>query len=157
MALTSQNAAAGFTATLKNSVLSEATQRQHELQAMERALDREAESVIKAKDALDNILQWIVETNETPLTTLDFEMLQSHHNRLTEFSNQCESIVTERQSLLQATTSADGTVGLAHQELLTCLYAAFPVDYPVLSTAIRLKQVCKQCQQMIRDHLVRQV
>ena len=72
-----------------------------------------------------------------------------------EFHDRCETVARERQSLLHATTSADAQVGIAHQELVTCLYVAFPVAYPVLSTAVRVEQVCEECQRAIRDHLVR--
>jgi hypothetical protein len=157
VALAPQNATTGFTAGLKNGVLSEAAQRQRELRAMERALDREAASLIDAKNTLDGVLQWLTEANETRLTTLDFAALRARHDRLDGFRNQCGTIARERQSLLHATTSADGEVGIAQQELVGCLYVAFPVAYPVLSTVVRVEQVCLRCQRAIRDHLVRRV
>lgn len=157
MALSPRNAAAGFTNEVKQGVLSEATERQSELSAMERALKRERASLVEAKVQLDEPIQWIVDENETPLTELDFTALQAYHDRLDGFQAKCETIASERQALLQATTSANGRVGIAHQELVSCLYPTFPVAYPVLSTSVRVKQVCEHCQQVIRDHLIRRV
>lgn len=155
VALAPQNATEGFAVGLKNSILSEAAQRRRELRAMERALDREETALNEAKDTIDEVLQWIVEANETQLTELGFEALRARHDRLDEFYDQCETIARERQSLLHATTSADAQVGIVHQELVKCLYVAFPVTYPVLSTIVRIEQVCDECQRVVRDHLVR--
>jgi hypothetical protein len=157
VALAPQNVTTGFTSNLKNGILSEVAQRQHELRAMERALDREEESLVGAKDVTDEVLQWIVDVNETRLTELDFEALRVRHDRLDGFHDHCATVVRERQSLLHATTSADGKAGIAQQELVKCLYVAFPVTYPVLSTVVRVEQVCDECQRAIRDHLVRRV
>lgn len=157
MALAPQNATTGFTAGLKQGVLSETAQRRRELRAMERALDREKASLVETKDAIDEMLEWIVDANETDLTELGFEALRARNDRLDGFHDRCETVARERQSLLHATTSADAQVGIAHQELVTCLYVAFPVAYPVLSTAVRVEQVCEECQRAIRDHLVRRV
>lgn len=157
VALAPQNATAGFTTGIKNSVLSEATQRQRELRAMEHALDREETSLAEANDVVDDVLQWIIEANETRLTTLDFEALRARHDRLNTFHTRCDTVVRERQSLLQTITSAEGKAGIDHRELLNCLYVAFPVGYPVLSTVVRVEQVCSQCQRALRDHLVRRV
>jgi hypothetical protein len=157
VALAPQNATTGFTAGLKQGVFSEATQRRRELRVMERALDREKASLIGAKDAINEVLQWIIDANETALTDLGFEALRARHDRLDGFCDRCKTIAQERQSLLHATTSADAQVGIAHQELVNCLYVAFPVAYPVLSTVVRVEQVCDECQRTIRDHLVRRV
>lgn len=157
VALAPQNATTSFAAGLKNSVLSEATQRQSELRAMKNALDREQASLVRATESIDEVLQWIVDANETALTDLDFEALRTRYDRLDGFHGQCETVARERQSLLHATTSADGKAGIAHQELINSLYAAFSVAYPVLSTVVRIEQVRNQCQRAIRDHLVRRV
>lgn len=157
VALTSQNATTGFTANVKQGVLSEAVQRRRELRVMGRALDREQVSLSETKDAIDEVLEWIIDANDTPLTELEFESLRARHDRLDDFHDQCDTVAQERQSLLHATTSADGQVGIAHHELMNCLYAAFPVTYPVLSTVVRLEQICDECQRAVRDHLVRRV
>lgn len=157
VALAPQNATTGFADGLKSGVLSEAAQRQHELQAMERALDREEASLVGGKDETDEILQWTIEANETALTELGFEALRTRYDQLDGFRGRCEAIVQERQSLLHATTSVDGQTGIAHQQLVDCLYVAFPVAYPVLSTVLRVEHVCDECQQAIRDHLIRRV
>ncbi|EMA53190.1 DUF7260 family protein [Halococcus salifodinae] len=157
MALAPRNATVGFTAGLKNGVLSEITQRRSELRAMAGALDREAESLDEAKGVLDDVLGWIVEANETPLTELGFDELRSRHDRLAEFRDRCDGLARDRQSVLRATTTGDGEAGIAHQELVACLYDAFPVAYPILSTVARVIEVCDRCQQAIRTHLVRRV
>ncbi|EMA42224.1 hypothetical protein C448_11856 [Halococcus morrhuae DSM 1307] len=156
MALAPQNMT-GFTANLKQGVLSEAAQRRHELRAMERALDREEASLVAANDAIDELLAWIVDANETALTDCGFEVLRARHERLDGFHDRCGTIAHERQSLLHATTSVDAQVGITQQELVNCLYDGFPVAYPVLSTIVRVKQICDECQRAIRAHLVRRV
>jgi hypothetical protein len=157
VALAPQNATTGFTAGLKQGVLSEAAQRRRELRAMGRALDRERASLVAAEDTIDEILEWIVDANETALTELGFEALRARHERLDEFHDRCGTIARERQPLLHASTSADAQIGIAHQELMKCLYVTFPVAYPVLSTVVRVEQVCDECQRAIRDHLIRRV
>ena len=157
MALTPQNATTGFTNGLKQGVLSEAAQRRQELRAMKRALDREEASLVEAKDTIDEVLEWITEANETALTEFEFAALRARHERLGEFRDQTETIAQERQSLLHATTSVDAQVGITQQELVNCLYDGFPVAYPVLSTIVRIEQICDECQRAIRAHLVRRV
>jgi hypothetical protein len=156
MALAPQNMT-GFTATLKQGVLSETTQRCHELQAMERALDREEVSLVAANDVIREIVEWIVDANETALTDCGYEALQARHERLDGFHDRCGTIARERQSLLHATTSADAQAGIAHQELMNCLYDGFPVACPVLSTLVRIEQLCNECQRSVRNHLIRRV
>lgn len=157
VALAPQNATTGFTTGLKNAVLSEAAQRRYELRAMESALNRENASLITAKNAIDEMLEWIVEANETRLATLDFETLRTRHDRLDGFCDQCDVVGQDRQSLLHATTSADGQAGITHHQLVNCLYGAFPITYPVLSTVVRVEQICNRCQRVLRDHLVHRV
>ncbi|EMA55774.1 DUF7260 family protein [Halococcus thailandensis] len=157
MALTPQNTTTGFTNGLKQGVLSEAAQRRQELRAMKRALDREEASLVEAKDTIDEVLEWITEASETALTEFEFAALRARHERLGEFRDQCETAAQERQSLLHATTSADAQAGIAHHELMRCLYVAFPVTYPVLLTVVRVEQVCDECQRAIRGHLIRRV
>lgn len=146
-----------FSADLKQGVLSEAAQRRCELRAMGCALDREETSFVEAKDAIDTVLQWIVNANETALFELRFEALRARHDRLDGFHDRCETIVRKRQSLLHATTSADAQVGIAHQEFVKCLYVAFPVSCPSFRRSSGSTKSVTQCQQAIRDHLVRLV
>jgi hypothetical protein len=156
MALAPRNMT-GFTTNLKQGVLSEAAQRRHELRAMEHALDREEASLAAANDSMSEVLAWIVDTNETALTDCGFEALQARHERLDGFHDRCGTIARERQSLLHATTSADAQAGIAHQELMNCLYDGFPVACPVLSTLVRIEQLCNECQRSVRNHLIRRV
>ena len=93
MALAPQNATTGFTAGLKQGVLSETAQRRHELRAIERALDREKASLVETKDAIDEMLEWIVDANETDLTELGFEALRARNDRLDGFHDRCETVV----------------------------------------------------------------
>ena len=157
VALAPQNATTGFTAGLKQGVLSEAAQRRQELRAMKRALDREEASLVEAKDTIDEVLEWIIATNETALTEFEFVTLRARHELLGQFRDQCETTAQERQLLLHSTTSAEAQAGIVHHELMRCLYVAFPVTYPILSTVVQVEQICDGCQCVVREHLVRRV
>ena len=155
VALAPANSTASLTEGLKNQVVSAATTRQHELRVMGRALKTETESLSEAHDALGGVIEWLVEANETPLTECDFDALAARHDRLADHRESCRTVAHERQAVLRTTTSIDATVGLAHRELIGGLYEAFSVDHPVLSTAVRLDELCRECQGLVRDHLVR--
>ena len=157
VALAPANGAASLTDGLKQRVVSEATTRQHELRVMARALETEAESLAAANEALGDVIEWLVEANETPLTDCDFDALAERHDRLATHRERCRTVARDRQGVLRTTTSIDATIGLAQRELTGGLYEGFSVNYPVLSTAVRLDGLCADCQDVVRDHLVRRV
>lgn len=146
-----------FTPTTKQAVLSKTTERCKELDVMGRALDAEEESLRSASDAVTEIIDWLVEVNETPLTELDFDELQARHESLAAHRTQCDRIARDRQVFLDGTTSRDASVGITHRTLVEYLYAELPIDHPVLVTSTRLDGVCADCQRVVRDHLVRRV
>jgi hypothetical protein len=124
---------------------------------MARALETEAESLAAADEALGDVIEWLVATNETALTDCEFDALAERHDRLATHRERCRTVARERQAVLRTTTSIDATVGLAQRELTDGLYEGFSVDHPVLSTAVRLDGLCTECQNVVRDHLVRRV
>lgn len=150
-------AADGVSPPLRRAVLSESDRRRVELAAMDRALDAEADSLARASETVDPIHEWLIETNETPLSACGFEELRARHERLAGFREDCVSLLSARQEHLGRTTSADGRAGLRHRELVAHLYESFPIDHPVLVTATRLDGLCAECQRVVRDHLVRRV
>jgi len=146
-----------FTAPVKRTVLSAVGNRREELGTLSTALETEAESVRTAADTIDGVTDWLVAANETPLSELGFDALQQRHETLAEHRQQCETAVTERQTVLESTTSQNGSVGVAHRSVVTMLYDGFPDEHPVLATLARLDECCAQCQRVMRDHLVRRV
>ena len=113
--------------------------------------------LVEAKDTIDEVLEWIIATNETALTEFEFVTLRARHELLGEFRDQCETTAQERQLLLHSTTSAEAQAGIVHHELMRCLYVALPVTYPILSTVVQVEQICDGCQCVVREHLVRRV
>ena len=79
------------------------------------------------------------------------------HEQLSTHRDQCEERLLARQETIQTTTSQDAQIGLKHRSLVTYLYQAFPVSYPVLSTLTRLNALLADCQRIVRDHLTRRV
>lgn len=142
---------------LRRAVLSESDRRRAELAAMERALEAEAGSLAEASETVESIREWLIEANETPLSASGFEELRAYHERLAEFREDCAALLSDRQKHLGRTTSADGRAGLRHRDLVDHLYEGFPIDHPVLVTAVRLDELCAECQRSVRDHLVRRV
>ncbi len=146
-----------FSGSLKRAVLAAADARQDELRALAVVLEREEERVADARATLDEPVDWIAATDETPLVGLGFEELADRHERLDEFEARCERVAADRQAYLDRTTSVDGRVGVNHRSVVESLYEDFPVDYPVLATATSVAEVCRDCQRSVRDHLARRV
>lgn len=150
-------AADGVSSPLRRAVLSESDRRRAELAAMDRALDAEADSLARASETVDRIREWLIEENETALSTWGFDELRARHERLAGFREDCVELLAGRQDHLGRTTGADGRAGLRHRDLCSYLYGGSPTEYPVLVTATRLDELCGECQRAVRDHLVRRV
>jgi len=144
-----------FTLELKQMVITEAQSRRSEAAALRKALDREEAQLDDSADAVDDIITWIVETNETPLTDLGFDALKQRHETLASHRDRCEEIAHERQEFLQGTTNNGLEAGVRHRSLIPYLYQDFPVDHPVLATAATLDGTCQECQRTVREHLAR--
>ncbi|MXR51876.1 hypothetical protein GRX03_09695 [Halovenus sp. WSH3] len=142
---------------LKRAILSEAESRTTEIEVMRRTLDSEAARLDEAAETVEEITDWITEADRTPLSELDFETLQRRHERLAEYREQCDRLAADRQAFLRETTSKAVETGVRHEHIIPQLYEDFPVEYPVLSTAGRLEETCRECQRAVRDHLVRRV
>lgn len=147
----------GFTPDVKRAVLAAATRRRTELRAMEQALATEADSLHTAAAELDEVTDWLAQTDETPLLELGFEALRERHETLAHHRTRFERLVGDRQQVLNGTTSHEAAAGVSHRALVASLYDGFPTDYPVLATVARLDGVCDDCQRAVRDHLTRRV
>lgn len=146
---------ASFTPEFKRMVLTEAQARRAEATALRKALEREEAHLDEAGVAVDDIIAWIVNANETRLTDLGFDALQQRHETLTHHRDRCEEMAYDRQAFLEATTNNGVDAGVRHRSLIPYLYQDFPVDHPVLATVATLDETCQKCQQTVRDHLVR--
>jgi hypothetical protein len=144
-----------FSTALKQAIITEATARQTETEVLHEALAREETHLKAVSETVDDIIAWIADANETPLTALDFESLQQRHETLANHRARCEELAQQRQEFFQSTTSQNVEAGIRHQSLLPYLYEDFPVDHPVLVTVVRLDVTCKRCQRAVRNHLVR--
>lgn len=148
---------ASFTAELKQMVLAEARSRRAEATALQKALEREEAHLDGAAEAASDIIAWIVDANETPLTGLGFDALQQRHEMLAGHRDRCEEVVWHRREFLEGTTNNGVDAGVRHKSLMPYLYRDFPVDHPVLATVAKLDGTCQECQRTVRDHLVRRV
>ena len=147
--------AASFTPELKQMVLAEARSRRSEATALQNALEREDEHLTDADETVDDIIDWIVDANESPLTDLGFDALQQRHETLASHRDRCEEVARDRQMFLQKTTNNGIDAGVRHRSLIQYLYQDFPVDHPVLATVAALDDTCRECQRTVRNHLVR--
>jgi len=148
---------ASFTPELKQMVLTEAQSRESEAAALREALEREEAHLDEAGAAVDEIVAWIVDTNETPLIDLGFDALKRRHETLGSHRDRCDKVAQDRQQFLQRTTNNGFEAGVRHRSLIPYLYQDFSVDHPVLATVATLDEACRECQRTVRDHLVRRV
>lgn len=146
-----------FTPGVKRAVLTAAGNRHQELRTLEKALERERESLENAAEQIEEMTSWLARADQTPLLELDFEQLSDRHERLAEFRDRCQTIARERQETLGCTTSYEGSAGIEQQGVCGYLYEDFPTVHPVLSTTTRLEELCGDCQRAVRDHLTRRV
>lgn len=151
LAPTTQSA---FTPTLQSQLLSAIERRRQELTVTETAMDRERDHLEGVTATVEDVTDWVVTADETPLSELGFEQLRQRHERLDEWQATIEACIADRQQFLQSTTSEGGEVGVGHRTLAASLYDDFPVDYPALSTATRLLDIVENCQDAVRSHLV---
>ena len=147
--------APSFTPELKGMVLAEARSRRSEATALQNALGREDRHLNEAAETVTDIIDWIVDANESPLTDLDFDALQQRHETLASHRDRCEEVARNRQEFLQKTTKNGVDAGVRHRSLIPYLYQDFPVDHPVLATVATLDDTCRECQRTVRDHFVR--
>ena len=144
-----------FTPELKRMILAEARSRRSEATALRKALGRENAHLNDAASTVDDIIAWIVDANETPLSNFRFDELKQRHETLAGHRDCCENVARDRQHFLQETTNNGMDAGVSHRHLIPYLYQDFPVDHPVLATVARVEQTCRECQRTVRDHLVR--
>lgn len=156
-ALAPATATVPFNDVVKRAVLTETNARIRECGVLIAALDGEREALRDANADVDAVIEWLDRATETELTTLGFEGLRARHETLADHRDRCERLARDRQASLDEKTCRGTSLGLTHRSLLSYLYADFPVDFPVLATAVRLDGVCADCQRVVRDHLVRRV
>ena len=144
-----------FTPELKKMILAEARSRRSEATALRKTLGRESAQPADAAEEVDGIIAWLFDANEAALADLGFGALQRRHETLASHRDRCEELARERQAFLEGTTNDGIDVGVRHRSVLPYLYQDFPVDHPVLATAAKLDQTCRECQRAVRDHLVR--
>lgn len=149
------NGGGRFTSDVKAAVCSAIATRQHELRAMERALDVEAASLCEARDGIQATIDWLTDADTTPLSELGFDALRRRHETLADHRDRCDRLVDDRQAVLHGTTSHGAAAGIAHRSLVEHLYGAWSTSYPVLETVARLEECCEDCQRVVRAHLVR--
>ena len=149
--------ATSFTPELKQTVLAGVRSRRSEIAALQDALCREADVLTDAAETVDEVVDWLVDRDETPLTDLGFEALSRRHERLVAYGDRCDAVARRRQQFLRAATASGIDAGVRHQRLVVYLYQDFPVDYPVLSTISSLAETCRVCRRRVRAHLVRRV
>ena len=146
---------AAFTPELKRVVLTAVKRRRAEAAALCGALEREASSLSDAHDTVVEITGWLCSADECPLTDLGFDALRSRHEELAAHREACSALVVARQSFLREHTSRTPGIDIRHRTLVQSLSSDRPIDYPVLVTAARLDDTCRECQRVVRDHLTR--
>lgn len=144
-----------FTPPLKRTILSATADRQAEIESMLHALDSERDSLVSARDEIQQITTWLCEADQTSLLQLNFEALRDRHEVLEGHLERCGQLEASRQDHIHGTTSQAGAAGVDHHQLVQFLYQSFPVSYPVLATLTNLEEVCRTGQRRVRDHLVR--
>ena len=148
---------ARFSPEVKQAVLSKSHVRRSATDNLRRALEREASELDDARDTVDEITEWMVTADETPLSQLGFDELRARHATLAAHRSRCEERTGHRQEFLDRATSHGETIDVSHCELVDYAYQDSPFDRPVLATLTRLAETCEECQRIVRQHLVRRV
>ena len=146
---------AAFSPELKRMIVAETRARRSEATALRKALDRENAHLGDADAAVDEIVEGVVDVDETPLTDLGFDALARRHETLETLRDRCSELVRRRQELLRRATNDGVDVGVRHRSLVPYLYGEFPIDHPVLATVAALDDACMDCQRTVRAHLIR--
>ena len=141
-----------LTADLKGAIETAADQSRMELRAMDRGLDREAESLRTARSLHGEIADWLT-ADHPPLSELCFESLSQRHERLADYRQQCSQLAADRQATIHDTTSHTLSAELSHDLLVEYLYQPLAVEYPVLSVITRLIDRCEHRQRTLRGFL----
>mgnify|MGYP000203418355 FL=1 len=146
---------AGFTTSLRDAIVAATDSRRAEARAMQAGLADERDQLASASTALDPILTWLVDADETPLTDLGFEDLRARHATLDDHRRRCRRLLADRQVFLDESTKHAGRAGMRHQTLVRYLYADLPVSFPVLSAGVHVEALCADAQRAVRDNLIR--
>jgi len=147
-----------FTKELKTALLSATADREAELCAMEKALEKEEESVRSALETVENASGSELASlggSEGALLGMGFDELREAHAETSELGEESERAVEERQKTLHETTNNGAAAGVEHHELVGYLYEDFPTEYPVLFTLTKLKELCEERGRAVRDSLCR--
>jgi hypothetical protein len=146
-------AATAFTDELQRAILSETRDRMAEAETLRAAIEREESALFEAAETVTGVTTWLTEAEETPLSELGFEGLRRRHEDLSDRRRECEELARKRQCFLAETTGKRPARGVQHGEVIQFLYRDFSVDNPVLATAARLDDLCRECQRAVRAHL----
>lgn len=144
-----------FTDELRRAILSETRERVAEAETLRAAIEREESELSEAAGTVRGVTTWLTEADETPLSELGFEGLRRRHEGLSERRRECEDLARRRQSFLAETTAKSPNAGVRHGDVIPFLYRDFSVEHPVLATAARLDELCRECQRVVRTHLTR--
>lgn len=142
-----------FSPELKRTILSKARSRHAENTAFQHALSREATQLDTARDTVSTITDTLANQQQSALTDLDFDTLQSRHETLAEHRDQLESLAENRQAFLQERTTRGTDFAVSHRTMVAYLYPDLSVGHPILDTVLRLEDSCRDAQQTIRHHL----
>lgn len=144
-----------FTPNLRKQLLAATENRRQELAVTQRALTREGDQIATATSTVTDLVDWLQTADETPLSALGFEALQTRHEKLDDWQCRLETVAESRQSFLHGTTSDSGQIGADNHELVRSIYEDFAVDHPVLATVTQLQETLEECQRVVRTHLLR--
>lgn len=157
VALCGGDSAGVLTPELKEVVHSDTSRRLDELGVMQRALDREVDSLRAVDTGISAVCEWFVEHNPTPLSELGFDELRAWHDRIEVHRASLSDIAANRQEFVRSSTGGPEAVGIKQRVLVEYLYTDFEATYPALATIARLEETCREAQRTIRGHLTRRV
>lgn len=146
---------ATLTEGLRDGVLAASARRMAETGVLVGALDAEADALERASRTVQDVTDWIIAAEETPLTALGFDALAERHRTLTAHRERCAERLADRQAFLDGTTNDGVEIGVRHRSLVASLYEDCHDSYPVLTALARLDAACEECQHAVRDHLTR--
>jgi hypothetical protein len=116
------------------------------------ALDREADNLQHARDALEAMQTSLTEMNQQPITAWTTNEIISTYEQLVDFETQCDELAAERQTELRSHRIPGPNP--ADEQLNEYLYESLPVTYPVLANLAEFDSLLHTARQHLEHALI---
>ena len=143
-----------FTPQLKAALLASSEEASRSRAAFLSTLEDEAQALSDARETMETIDAERESIAAAPLTSRSFEALVDDWNRLGVLSEQCRTMLRDRQEVIRSRSAERLS---SAPDLNDYLYDDLPVSYPVLSDLTSLSESIDSFRSRVLDSLTRRV